>query len=546
MCCARAGIAWASVGIPQLTRGLRGDSLSLAMRLALSLILSCRSQMEMLLRRSSILSKRCIPAVLALPRNLSSLVTGDAAFLEAVDIYYDKAAALASPTPDILAQIKGCNNILKVQFPLKCSDGTVELIEAYRAQHSHHRMPVKGGIRMAPNVDAEETMALAALMTFKCALVDIPFGGAKGGIKIDPAKYSTGEKEAIIRRYTSELVKKNFIGPAIDVPAPDYGTGSQEMAWIKDTYEHLQSTDINGTACVTGKPLEEGGIHGRQEATGLGVFFCLREFLDDEGLISKLQMKPGIEGKTIIVQGFGNVGQHTIDCIEDAGGRIIAIAEKDGGVVDETGKGLNIKEVKDYFKRKGTITGFPKGSTVEDSSKILELPCDVLIPAALESQIHSGNASLIQARIIAEAANGPVTPAAEAILEKRGVVILPDLLLNAGGVTVSYFEWLKNLNHIHFGRMSRRMEERGKRVFLEALELEFGNGNRLSDELRRELVKGNTEVDFVWSGLEETMLVAWDKVKAVAAKKGCNFRTAAYLIAIERIATCYKVSGIFP
>ncbi|BBM96727.1 glutamate dehydrogenase (NAD(P)+) [Marchantia polymorpha subsp. ruderalis] len=471
---------------------------------------------------------------------------GDPNFLESVDIYFDRAAAYAQSTPDILAQIKACNNVMRLQFPLKCGNGTVELIEAYRAQHSHHRLPVKGGIRMAPNVDANETMALAALMTFKCAVVDVPFGGAKGGIKIDPNKYTSTEKETIIRRYTSELVKKNFIGPALDVPAPDYGTGPQEMAWIKDTFEHLRPTDINGSACVTGKPLEEGGIDGRQEATGLGVFFCVREFLNDKELVSKLNMNPGVKGKTFIVQGFGNVGRHTADKLAAAGGKIIAVAEYDGGIVDETGEGLDITAIKAYQATKKSILGFPGTTTRRDSGEILELECDVLIPAALESQIHSRNAHRIKAKVIAEAANGPVTPRAEVILEKRGIVILPDLLLNAGGVTVSYFEWLKNLNHMHFGRMSRRMEESGKKALIDALENQFGNGTKLSEDLRSQIVKGNTEVDFVYSGLEETMLVSWDNVRRTAQIKGCNYRTAAYLIAIERIATCYKVSGIFP
>ncbi|KAI5058946.1 hypothetical protein GOP47_0025265 [Adiantum capillus-veneris] len=474
-----------------------------------------------------------------------SLAAGEASFLEAVDIYFDKAAKLAASTPDILNQIKACNNLLKLQFPLKRLDGTVQLIEAYRAQHSHHRLPVKGGIRMAPNVEANETMALAALMTFKCAVVDIPFGGAKGGIKVDPTKYSPIEKEAIIRRYTSELVKKSFIGPALDVPAPDYGTGPQEMAWIKDTYEQLRS-DINGSACVTGKPLEEGGIHGRQESTGLGVFFCLREFFTNQEYMKSLGLDLGIKGKSFIVQGFGNVGRHTSTFVQAAGGRVIAIAELDGGLVDETGIGLDIAQIQRYQAQNGTISGFPKAKTVLETSHLLELPCDVLIPAALESQIHAGNATRIQARIIAEAANGPVTPAAEKILEERGVVILPDLLLNAGGVTVSYFEWLKNLNHIHFGRMSRRMEEHGKQEFLNAIEHQFGNGHKLSEDVRRLLVKGNTEADFVSSGLEETMLVSWEKVRNTAKQRGCNLRTAAYLIAIERIATCYRLSGIFP
>ncbi|KAH7292840.1 hypothetical protein KP509_28G001200 [Ceratopteris richardii] len=492
-------------------------------------------------------------AIAFFPRFKSStcVATGEPTFLEAVDIYFEKAAKLAAATPDILNQIKSasklqaCNNLLKLQFPLKRSDGTVQLIEAYRAQHSHHRLPVKGGIRMAPNVEANETMALAALMTFKCALVDIPFGGAKGGIKVDPTKYCLLEKEAIVRRYTSELVKKSFIGPALDVPAPDYGTGPQEMAWIKDTYEQLRS-DINGSACVTGKPLEEGGIHGRQEATGLGVFYCLREFFNSEDCVNSLGLNLGIKGKSFIIQGFGNVGRHTSTFVQEAGGRIIAIAELGGGLVDESGAGLDVGQVQRYQEQHGTISGFPRAKTVLETSSLLELPCDVLIPAALESQIHTGNAARIQAKLIVEAANGPVTPPAEKLLEEKGIIILPDLLLNAGGVTVSYFEWLKNLNHIHFGRMSRRMEEHGKKELLNVLEHQFGNGNRLSEEVRKVLTKGNTEADFVSSGLEETMLVTWEKVKNTAKQRGCNFRTAAYLIAIERIAACYKVNGIFP
>eukprot|EP00475_Leptophrys_vorax_P005916 TRINITY_DN13590_c0_g1_i5.p1 TRINITY_DN13590_c0_g1~~TRINITY_DN13590_c0_g1_i5.p1 ORF type:complete len:456 (-),score=37.56 TRINITY_DN13590_c0_g1_i5:303-1670(-) len=446
----------------------------------------------------------------------------------------------------ILGQIKGCNNLLKVQFPLKLANGTVELIEGYRAQHSHHRLPGKGGIRMAPNVDAEETMALAALMTFKCAVVDVPFGGAKGGIKIDPKKYSALEKEAIVRRYTTELVKKNFIGPAIDVPAPDYGTGPQEMAWIKDTYEMLKPDDINSFACVTGKPVEEGGIRGRTQATGMGVFMCLREFLTSERWMQRLQMAPGVAGKSFVVQGFGNVGRHTIDAIVAAKGRVTGLVEYDGALVDESGEGLDIAGIKQWHARRGTITGFPGAKTVTDATSVLEMPCDVLIPAALEGQINSGNAGRIQARVVAEAANGPVTPPAEAILEAKGVVILPDLLLNAGGVTVSYFEWLKNLNHIRFGRMSRRMEERGKQALLDALESEIVTGVKFTDDTRKSIIKGNTEEDFVWSGLEETMISGWEEVSRVAEERGCNFRTASYLIAIEKIATCYRVSGIFP
>lgn len=473
-----------------------------------------------------------------------STSSGDPNFLESVDLYYDRAAAIAAVSPDILAQIKACNNIIRLQFPLKTANGTVELIEAFRAQHSHHRLPVKGGIRMAPNVDSEETMALAALMTFKCAVVDVPFGGAKGGIKIDPRKYSAYEKEAVVRRYVYELIKKNFIGPAIDVPAPDYGTGPQEMAWIKDTYQGYNPADISGLACVTGKPLEEGGIRGRTQATGLGVFYCIREFLNDPNWTGKLDLTPGVRGKAFIVQGFGNVGRHSAEFLHTAGGRIVAIAEYDGGIVDETGKGLDITALKLHHAKTGSILGFQGSNTVEDSNSVLELPCDVLVPAALEAQIHSGNAARIKAKVIAEAANGPVTPPAEAILEGKGVVILPDLLLNAGGVTVSYFEWLRNLNHIRFGRMSRRMEEKRQAHIVKALE--NVNGLAFDPAVREQLIHGHVEEDFVESGLEETMVTSWDAVRKAAEAKKCSFRTAAYLLAIEKIATSYRVSGIFP
>ncbi|XP_002961784.2 glutamate dehydrogenase, mitochondrial [Selaginella moellendorffii] len=470
----------------------------------------------------------------------------DLSFLDSVDHYFNKAAEISSVDKGLLAFIKACNSIIKFHVPLKRACGKLELIEGYRAQHSHHRLPVKGGIRLGPNVDANETMALAALMTYKCAVVNVPFGGAKGSVRIDPSKYTSTEKEAILRRYTVELVRRNYMGPAIDVPAPDYGTGSLEMAWIKDTYSFLRHTDINASGCVTGKPISEGGIQGRQEATGLGAFFVLREFFNDEDLVRKVGLTRGVKDKTFIVQGLGNVGLHASEFIHKAGGRIIAIAERHGGLVDETGKGLDIEVVKSYHKKNGTLNGLPNVKNITDTEKILELPCDVLIPAALESQIHSGNADRIKAKVIAEAANGPLTPAADKILEGKGVVILPDLLVNAGGVTVSYFEWLKNLNHIEFGRMTRRMEEHGKRVLLSALENQYGNGHKIPTSLRDELSRGNTEVDFVHSGLEETMVTGWENVKKTAQEKGCSFRKAAYLVAIERIAKSIGDQGIFP
>ncbi|CAI7794023.1 unnamed protein product [Closterium sp. NIES-53] len=494
-------------------------------------------------------------------------------FLESVDLYFDQAAAISHVSPDILAQIKACNTIIRVQFPLKLPDGRVELVEGYRAQHSHHRLPVKGGIRMAPAVDAEETMALAALMTYKCAVLDVPFGGAKGGIKIDPKKYTMQEKEAIVRRYTTELVRKNFIGPSIVSrlhPRPLYIWASQYLDLdrdmesgvcnakmgsnvatasqvVTDTYQMLRPNDLNSFACVTGKPLEEGGIRGRTAATGQGVFVCLREFFKSSKWMGRLGMSEGISGKTFVVQGFGNVGRHTIDAIVGAGGRIVGLAEWNGGLLAAPGEALDMEAVKAHAARTGgSVLGCAGATTVSDSASILEAPCDVLIPAALEGQITARNAPRIRAKVVAEAANGPVTAAGEAVLQARGIVVLPDLLLNAGGVTVSYFEWLKNLNHIHFGRMSRRMEERGKQQLVDALEQEMAGGARFSDSTRQSIVRGNTEEDFVWSGLEEHMIEGWENVDRIAEERGCSFRTAAYLIAIERIARSYQVSGIFP
>mmetsp|Transcript_6662 Transcript_6662/g.9680 ORF Transcript_6662/g.9680 Transcript_6662/m.9680 type:complete len:355 (+) Transcript_6662:596-1660(+) len=321
------------------------------------------------------------------------------------------------------------------------------MIEAYRAQHSHIRLPCKGGIRFADSVSQDEVEALAALMTFKCAVVDVPFGGAKGGIKFNKRDYSAREVENITRRYTLELVKRNTIGPAVDVPAPDYGTGPQEMAWIKDTYQQMRPDDIDGIGCVTGKPATQGGIRGREGATGLGVYFGIRKLFSDEHLLKKINLSPGIEGKTFIIQGLGNVGYWAAKHIQASGGKIVGIAERDGGVVNSTG--LDVEDVRSYFVgNKWLLKGYTKGELVTDSGELLQRECDVLVPAALEGVIRSDNAGKIMAKVIAEAANGPVTYEADEYLTKKGVLILPDLLLNAGGVTVSYFEWVKNLGRL--------------------------------------------------------------------------------------------------
>lgn len=377
-------------------------------------------------------------------------------FYDSVLQFYDQAARFSKLDPGILEQIKVCNSVYKVSFPVEV-DGQVQVFEGIRVQHSHHKLPSKGGIRYSIHVDEDEVKALATLMTFKCALVDVPFGGAKGGVKINPRTSSVQTLERVTRRYASELIKKNLIGPGVDVPAPDYGTGSREMAWIADTYLTFKFGDTSALGCVTGKPVGQGGIRGRTEATGLGVFFGLRELFDDAELLQPLGLSSGLAGKRLIVQGLGNVGYHAAHFCQEAGALITGIAEREGGIFNADG--LDVDAVVRHRTDSGSILHYPGAQNVPDSAQLLEYECDVLLPAALENQIHEGNAARIQAKIIAEGANGPVTQGAEKILLARGLVVLPDLYLNAGGVTVSYFEWLKNLSNVRFGRMGKRAEE---------------------------------------------------------------------------------------
>ncbi|MFM2307217.1 MAG: hypothetical protein RLZZ367_1886, partial [Bacteroidota bacterium] len=337
----------------------------------------------------------------------------DLSFSESVSYYFDKASPFTGAPQGLLDQIKACNSIYKMNFPVKYGN-EVRVIEAYRVQHSHHRMPTKGGIRYSLHVDQDEVMALAALMTYKCALVDVPFGGAKGGIKIAPRQTPPDILENVTRRYTAELIKKNFIGPGQDVPAPDYGTGEREMAWILDTYMTMRPGEIDGYGCVTGKPISQNGIHGRTEATGRGVVYALNEVCSYADDMKDVGLTAGLEGKRVIVQGLGNVGYHTARIIQEYGAKVIAIAEADGAVYDENG--IDVDALYKYRQEKKSVKGYPKGKVIADSASALELDCDILIPAALEKQITDKNAARIKARIIAEAANGPVTPAAEQIL----------------------------------------------------------------------------------------------------------------------------------
>ncbi len=465
-------------------------------------------------------------------------------FFESVERSFDKAALLTNWEKGILAQIKACNSIYSMRFPVKMDDGRIEVIEAYRVQHSQHKTPCKGGIRFSSEVNQDEVMALASLMTYKCAIVNVPFGGAKGGIKINPRNYSAYELEKITRRYTSELVKKNFIGPGIDVPAPDYGTGEREMSWILDTYQSLKPGEIDSAGCVTGKPISQGGVHGRKEATGLGVFFGVREVCNMPNVMQKIGLTTGIKGKKVIVQGLGNVGYHCAKYFRENGAIVIAIAEYEGAVYNE--KGINEEELFKHRKATGSVLNFPDASNIQVSSEALELECDILIPAALENVIDGNNAPRIKAKIIGEAANGPLTPEADAIFAERGVMVIPDMYLNAGGVTVSYFEWLKNLSHVRYGRLEKRFTENMNHHILS--EIEELTGKKASDKAHKLIEHGADEIDLVYSGLEETMISATQEIMDIWLSNPSipDMRTAAYVCAINKVGVAYKELGIFP
>ncbi|MFZ5981881.1 MAG: Glu/Leu/Phe/Val family dehydrogenase, partial [Candidatus Zixiibacteriota bacterium] len=418
-------------------------------------------------------------------------------FFENVLSFFDKAAACTDHPRGLVEQMKYCNSIYEFKFPVKRTDGTIEILQAFRVEHSHHKLPVKGGIRFSEMVNQDEVKALAALMTYKCAIVDVPFGGAKGGIRFEPKKYTAEQIEHITRRYTAELVKKNFIGPGIDVPAPDYGTGPREMAWILDTYKVLNPDQLDSDACVTGKPIAQGGIHGRTEATGRGVFFAAQRALSYDEDMKKIGLTTGVEGKKVVIQGLGNVGYYAAKYFQAAGAVIIGLIEWDGAIYNP--KGLDVEAVQKHRAETGKITDFPGAKNFAKNTDGLEYECDILIPAALERQITAENAPGIKAKIIIEAANGPTTVDAEKILFEKNVLIVPDAYANAGGVTVSYFEWLKNLSHVRFGRLSKRFEEDSNRRLVSVVEKL--TGKTLTGEERQIIIRGADEIDFVNSGL---------------------------------------------
>ncbi|MAY87566.1 MAG: glutamate dehydrogenase [Pseudooceanicola sp.] len=474
-------------------------------------------------------------------------VANEPSFRESVDLMFNRAVALMDLPPGLEEKIRVCNATYTVRFGVRLR-GQIHTFTGYRSVHSEHMEPVKGGIRFAMGVNQDEVEALAALMTYKCALVEAPFGGSKGGLRIDPRQYDEHELEQITRRFAYELIKRDLINPSQNVPAPDMGTGEREMAWIADQYARMNTTDINSRACVTGKPINAGGIQGRTEATGRGVQYALREFFRDPRDVEMAGMSGDLDGKTVIVQGLGNVGYHAAKFLsEEDGCKIVGIIERDGALVSKDG--LNVEAVHHWIANHGGVTGYPDAQHVAEGATVLEEPCDILIPAAMEGVINLGNAERIQAPLIIEAANGPVTAGADDILRKKGTVIIPDMYANAGGVTVSYFEWVKNLSHIRFGRMGRRQEESRHQLIVEELERLSADrelGWTLSPGFKEKYLRGAGELELVRSGLDDTMRIAYQSMREVWHGRGDvdDLRTAAYLVSIGKVAASYRAKGL--
>jgi glutamate dehydrogenase (NAD(P)+) len=402
---------------------------------------------------------------------------------------FDNAAKYLDLKAGIKAKLRVPKRELTVYFPVKMDDGSIQMFTGHRVQHNLSRGPAKGGIRYHPDVTLDEVRALAMWMTWKCAVVNIPYGGAKGGVVCNPKKMSERELERLTRRFTSEIIM--FIGPDSDIPAPDVNTSAQTMAWIMDTYSMTKGYSV--PAVVTGKPVEIGGSLGRREATGRGVMFTTREALKHLGM--------PIEGTRVVVQGFGNVGAIGAQLLQEMGCTVVAASDSRGGVYNP--KGLNVEDVIRHKAETGTVVGYP-GTDEVTNKELLELDCEVLVPAALENEITVENADRVKARVIAEGANGPTTPEADDILFDKGAFVIPDILANAGGVTVSYFEWVQGLQSFFWSE------------------------------------------DEVNANLEKIMVKAFQDVLAISQRREVNMRIAAYILAIDRVATATLLRGIYP
>ncbi len=464
-------------------------------------------------------------------------------FFHSVNQYLDVAAEHSSLAPGVIRQVKSCNALYRIRFPVRDDAGEIQVIEAFRAEHSHHRSPTKGGVRFSPRVSQDEVMALAALMSYKCAVVNVPFGGAKGGVRIDPGRCSPAFLERITRRYTSELIRKQFIGPDDDVPAPDVGTGEREMGWIADTYKTLGPDRLNALACVTGKSLTMHGIPGRTEATGLGVVLALEQALDHGDDLKRAGLSPGLAGKRVLVHGLGKVGLHAALAAVERGAVVVGVSVSDGAIYDPNG--LDAQAVLDHRAERGSILGFPGATDLSEPSELLEQDADLLVPAALEHDITADNALRIQAGVIAEGANGPTDPEADALLRGAGKLIVPDIYANAGGVVVSYFEWVKNLSHISFERMTRRYQELSTRQLVDLVASRMPEP--VAEETLKELCRPPEEIDFVRTALENTMAQSYHAVREIWKQRDLpDLRTAAYLLALENVGGAYIESGVFP
>ncbi len=465
----------------------------------------------------------------------------ETSFLDNVGYMFDRAAAHLKLAPGIAEHIKECNSVYKVAFPVEIR-GEHRIFRGWRATHSEHRLPAKGGIRYAIHIDQGEIEAMAALMTYKCALVDVPYGGSKGGLCLDPKDYTEAELEQITRRFTRELAAKGYISPSLNVPAPDMGTSEREMAWIAHEYRSLYPNDINAIACVTGKPASVGGIPGRREATGRGMQCGIREFFRHPSDVAKANLKGGLGGKRVAVQGLGNVGYNAAKLLmEEDDVKVVAIAERDGALFDEDG--LDVRRVRAYMDGHRGVAGYPDAMYTPDAATALEVDCDILILAAMENQITMDNVRRIQAPLIAEGANGPISYDADAYLRDNGVAVIPDIYLNAGGVVVSYFEWIKNIFHIRLGRLENRLHELRGQYTLEVIEAM--TEKKVPEHLAAKLRFGADELSLVNSALDDTMSMAYQEISHSLRRhpKAQDLRTAAWLYAIQKIAANYEQMG---